>query len=130
MHDYTSFEGITMFDWLRKLLKRKPIETEIIMKNEDLMASIRKTREEGSPSSPHVPLIKPSREEILKLQTDIIRKQFLPKPQTRRLTYTHSYTPPAERHREAINKFMKGGSARYRKLIKQSPKIKIEEEED
>lgn len=69
---------------------------------------------------------------ILKKLEEGVKEKFLSTPKTHRLTETHSYQPPAERHRDAISKAMKGkgGSQRYRKIIKQSPKVKIEEEED
>jgi len=64
------------------------------------------------------------------LQEEHIRKEFLPEPQTHRRTTFKSYVAPAEQHRDSISKFMKGkASNRYLKTIKQSPKIKIEEED-
>lgn len=60
-----------------------------------------------------------------------ICKKFMPEPKAKRLTHTHVYQAPAERHRDAISKSMKGkASARYLKTIKRSPNIKIEEKED
>ena len=69
--------------------------------------------------------------QLEKVKEEQIKKEFLPEPQTHRRTVSRSYVPPAEGHREAISKFMKGkASSRYLKTIKQSPKIKIEEEEE
>jgi hypothetical protein len=67
--------------------------------------------------------------QIEKLKEEAIKEELLPSPKTKRKTHTHSYTPPAEQHRDSISKFMKGkASNRYLKTIKQSPKIKIEED--
>jgi len=74
-------------------------------------------------------MVKPSGEISERLKEERIKQQFLPQPQTHRKTFSKSYTPPAERHRESISKFMKGkASSGYLKTIKQSPKIKIEED--
>jgi hypothetical protein len=69
--------------------------------------------------------------ELAKTLEEQTKQTFLPVPKTKRITRTHGYIPPAEQHRDAISKAMKGkgGSARYRKTIKTSPKIKIEEED-
>ena len=69
--------------------------------------------------------------QLEKLREARIKEEFLPSPQTKRITRTHGYIPPAEQHRDAISKAMKGkgGSTYYRKVIKTSPKIKIEEKD-
>jgi len=64
---------------------------------------------------------------------EIARKTWLPEPIQKRRITTRTYQPPAERHRAAISKAMKGKgrmSRDYRRTIKQSPKVPIEEEED
>lgn len=69
------------------------------------------------------------REQLDKIKEEQTKNQFLPKPKVYRKTRSHSYIPPAEHHRESISKFMKGkASSRYLKTIKQSPKIKIDED--
>ena len=115
-----------MFDWLRKLIKKKSKQTLIEIKPAGV-----------EPPTP--PTVYSINETVLKevhilnrlekSKEESARKQFLPEPKTHRITYTYRYIPPAERHRDAIAKAMKGkASNRYIKTIKQSPKIKIEEE--
>lgn len=61
-----------------------------------------------------------------------VRQKYFPEPTTHRRRIPHSRRPPAMEHRNAISKHMKGKghfAPWYRKSIKQSPKIKIEEEE-
>jgi len=71
----------------------------------------------------------PKVEEQSQKLEQLIKSEYLAQPQTKRLTHSHSYQPPAEQHRDAISKFMKGkASSRYLRTIKQSPKIKIEED--
>lgn len=60
-----------------------------------------------------------------------MREEWLPKPTTKRKTRDKSHRPPAAEH--DIGELMKGKgttSKRYRKTIKESPQLKIEEEED
>jgi len=119
-----------MFDWLRKLIKKKPKQTLIKIKPAGVEPPTPepKTVQKGIVTATSVYEV---RKELEKLREEATRKQFLPEPNTRRITHTHSYIPPAERHRDAISKAMKGkASNRYIKTIKQSPKIKIEEEEN
>ena len=63
-----------------------------------------------------------------------IREEWLPKPTTRRRPILHrTKPPPAARHSDAIRKHM-GGKGRpaswYRKSIKKSRNLDMEEEED
>ena len=61
------------------------------------------------------------------------RRHWLPEPKTHRRTRTHTHTPPAERHRDAISKAMKGKghfSKHYRRTIRSSSGVPIEEEEN
>lgn len=69
------------------------------------------------------------RSELEKIREENIRNEFLSTPKTNRLSHQHSCQPPAEQHRAAISKFMKGkASSRYLRTIKQSPKIRIDDE--
>lgn len=65
---------------------------------------------------------------------ELARHHWLPKPKTQRKTTTRIHQPPAERHRKAISRIMskRGGrtSSRYRKTIRESASIPIEEEND
>jgi len=149
-----------MFEWLKKLFRKKPpicgkCGTSMIHSNghssawycpkcasfereeKDLEEEVRKKFKQ------QLEKFKPKPEEgslwtkdaygwkqLEKVKEEQVRKQFLPEPQIHRRTTSHSYVAPAERHREAISKAMKGkASSRYLKTIKKSPKIKIEEED-
>jgi len=152
-----------MFDWLRKLIKKKSKQAIIKAKPAGLepptpepktvykgivtVANVYEVRKEIESHIPKIPppeqiqkqnLWKPDGKITMSIKTgeplkleETIRKQLLPKPKTHRITRTHSYVPPAERHRDAIGKAMKGKASRlYIKTIKQSPKIKIEKERE
>jgi len=74
-------------------------------------------------------LCQPNITESLKEESQ--RAYWLPKPITHRVTRNHSYKAPAEQHRNAITRSMRGKSKHspfYRKTIKKSPKIRVEEE--
>jgi hypothetical protein len=136
-----------MFNWLRKLFRKKEEKIPIIAhvhKDNDYESGgyhlDPKVDEESQKLTIRIEDLKEQVSAMVKPSTDItkrlaelkehhITKQFLPEPETRRKTITKSCLPPAERHRESISKFMKGkASNRYLKTIKQSPKIKIEED--
>ena len=98
-------------------------ETTRIMRDKPLMEALRRARKEGSRSRSYEPLV---------TKEELARKEWLPKPTTRRRTRSRSYQPPAEQHRKAISKHMKGKGRHapwYRKSIKKSPKLRMEEED-
>ena len=139
-----------MLDWLRKLIKKKSKQTVIKIKPADVEPptpqpkTVQKSEQikitnitEITPKPEHLQKgivtaasVQDIRMQLEKAKEESARKQFLPEPETHRITHPNSYTPPAERHRDAISKAMKGKvSTSYIKTIKQSPKIKIEEEQ-
>ena len=72
-------------------------------------------------------------EKITKIQEELIRQQFLSAPPKIYRRRIRNRPPPAEQHRNAISKFMKGKgrfSSWYRKQIKRSQYIKIKELEN
>ena len=73
------------------------------------------------------------REQIDKMREEQIKREYLREPRKITRRRIHTRAPPAERHRQAISKFMKGKgkqSKYYRRTIKKSPSIRIEEEDD
>ena len=139
-----------MFDWLRKLIKKKSKQAIIKAKPAGLEPptpqpkTVQKSEQikitnitEITPKPEHLQKgivtaasVQDIRMQLEKAKEESARKQFLPEPKTHRITRTHGYVPPAERHRDAISKTMKGKASRsYLKTIKRSPKIKIEEEQ-
>lgn len=129
-----------MFDWLLKRFKKKKqkIPSLAEIHKEDNFETVEyhpnpKVEEENQQLQIKIEelraMIKPSDEISQRLKEEQIKKEFLPEPETHRRTTSKSYMAPAERHHEAISKAMKGkASFRYLKMIKQSPKKKIEEE--
>ena len=106
--------------WLKTIIHIKGKEQEI-----PTIAELRK--EDNYETVEYHP--NPKVEEESKKLGEYAKQQFLPVPKSKRVTCTYTYVPPAERHRDSISKFMKGkASNRYLKTIKQSPKIKIEED--
>ena len=74
----------------------------------------------------------PAIEQLAKIQEEQIRKQFLPEPPKVYPKQISNKPPPAEQHRAAIKKFMKGKghfSKQYRQTIERSKNIKIEEDD-
>jgi len=126
-----------MFEWLKKLFRKKekpkpewkPYKTQ-----KDILNTFYKNIE-PKPENVHKGIVSGAsvgdvRLQLEKAKEEQIKKEFLPEPQLHRRTVSKSYEAPAERHREAISKAMKGkASSRYLKTIKKSPKIKIEEDE-
>jgi hypothetical protein len=116
-----------MFDWLRKIINwlREPIS------NEKIVFANPAGPEPPTPQ-PHLIEKQPSVwNDLDKIREEQIRREFLPTPKTTRISHPHAHQPPAEQHRDAISKFMKGkASSRYLRTIKQSPKIKINDEAD
>lgn len=73
------------------------------------------------------------KEQLETLREEEVRKQYFPKPKKVYRRRTHNRPPPAERHRAAISRYMKGKSRTapwYRKQIKGSKNIKIEDEDE
>jgi len=116
--------------WLKSLFAFKPKEVREVPRSEEAELPT----PEPKPEKVHKGIVSATsvgdvRFQLEKLREQRIKEELLPSPETKRKTHTHSYTPPAEQHRDSISKFMKGkASNRYLKTIKQSPKIKIEED--
>ena len=131
---------IEMFEWLRKLLRKKKSEPKVyeetgeIIRIEPIELHVVREKIEPKPEHVHKGIVSAAsvqdvREQLEKVKEEQIKNEFLPEPQTHRRTTSKSYVAPAERHREAISKAMKGkASSQYLKIIKNSPNIKIEEE--
>jgi hypothetical protein len=140
---------MSKFDWLRKIVNwfKEPTYEKVIVPptpagpepptpqpetiEKRLDEAVKQTRvpiQKGIVQSVHVGAV---RNELEKIREEQIRTEFLPTPKTRRISHPRSCQPPAEQHRDAISKFMKGkASSRYLRTIKQSPKIKIDSEVD
>ena len=120
-----------MFEWLKKLFKKKEkLEWKPYKTQKDILDKIEPKPEHIQKGIVSSASVRDVREQLEKIKEEQVKKQFLPELQTHRRTVSHSYIPPAERHREAISKAMKGkASSQYLKTIKKSPKIKIEEED-
>jgi len=105
---------------IRSFFKREQSETEQIIRNKPLMELIRRARKEGGRTKPYEPLIE-----------EKTREEWLPEPTTKRRHVRSRGLPPAERHRDAISRHMKGKgrfSKHYRQTIKRSSKIKMEDD--
>lgn len=116
--------------WIKNLFRKPKPEQNMNTLENRINLAIEKTNipiQKGIVHACHVGVI---RQELEKYYEEQIKADFLPSPQTKRKTRTHSYTPPAEQHRQSISKFMKGkASNRYLRTIKQSPRIRIEDED-
>jgi hypothetical protein len=121
-----------MFEWLKKLFRKKEkLEWKPYKIQKDFVEKIEPKLEHVQKGIVSAASVQDVREQLEKAKEEQIKKEFLPEPQTHRRITSHSYMPPAERHREAISKAMKGkASSRYLKTIKKSPKIKMEEDEN
>jgi len=131
-----------MFEWLKKLFRKKKSKQKLYEETGEIIRTepmefhvVREVKTEPKPEHIQKGIVSSAsvrdvREQLEKIKEEQVKKQFLPELQTHRRTVSHSYIPPAERHREAISKAMKGkASSQYLKTIKKSPKIKIEEED-
>lgn len=122
---------------IKNFFKKSPKQQEVVIKPVDVSNHLRRTCCEKNYKTVKVGTVKittdiPAIEQLTKKHEEQIRKQILPEPTIHRRTLPRNAPPPAERHRAAISKHMKGKgrtSVRYRKMIKTSPKIKIEEDD-
>ena len=75
---------------------------------------------------------RPTREELVKQQTDRIKETFLPAPQTKRRVFPSHEHIPAAQHSDRIGKLMGKHGGRMSKSYRRSVKARksIEEEDD
>jgi len=114
--------------WLRGLFskRRKRDREEILIVKEAAPVETIRAVTVAKPSIP------PSREELVKQQTDRIKETFLPTPQAKRRVFPSHEHIPAAHHNDRISKLMGKHGGRMSKSYRRSVKARksIREEDD